>query len=335
MEPHDLWKKGVPERFRAVAREFPPPKLGENFQAHEGGRDPYARMSEMSQDGVSAEVLYPTLGLALFAEQDAALQEAEFRVYNDWLIEYCQPNLDRLVGLPCISLYDVDHAVKELERCTAAGLKGAVVWQSPHPSRPFHSEELRPFWDAAQSLDAPVSLHILTGFNYSAGERTNGPESYRGSVNLKTMETVNALFDFIFFGVLDRYPSLKLVLVENEIGWMPFFVQQWDYYYHRFRKTKPLGFDQPPSFYVQRQVFATFFNDAVGGHNLDWWGQDNCMWSNDFPHPNSTWPHSREVIERSLGHLSSETLRKVLRETVVRLYGMNVPELADASAASR
>jgi predicted TIM-barrel fold metal-dependent hydrolase len=80
-----------------------------------------------------------------------------------------------------------------------------------------------------------------------------------------------------------------------------------------------------PSAYFYRQVYATFFNDAVGGHAFSWWGLDNCMWSNDYPHPNSTWPNSRQVIERDLGHLSPDARSKLVRENVARLYNLAVP----------
>src|SRR2546421_9018001 len=81
MEPHDLWSNPLSGRFGDAAPTFPPPKVGEGFQAHPGGQDPRARITEMETDGVSAEVLYPTLGLSLFGLDDAALQEACFRVY--------------------------------------------------------------------------------------------------------------------------------------------------------------------------------------------------------------------------------------------------------------
>lgn len=327
MEPHDLWSSQIPARFTQPVPTFPPPKVGEGFQHHPGGQDPYQRVKEMAQDGVSAEVLYPTLGLSLFGLDDAALQEECFRVYNDWLIEYCKPNLDRLVGIPCIPIYDAQKAVKELERCHAAGLQGALIWQAPHPDLPFTSDHYKPFWEAAQALDAPISLHILTGHNYSKGGLgRKGEEAYRGSVNLKAAEAINALFDVIFYGVLDRYPRLKFVVVENEIGWIPFILQQWDYYYRRFIGTNPISIKEAPSFYFYRQVFATFFNDAVGGHNLAWWGHDNCMWSNDFPHPNSTWPNSLKVIDRDLGHLPADARAKLVRENVIKLYGMKLPQ---------
>jgi predicted TIM-barrel fold metal-dependent hydrolase len=176
----------------------------------------------------------------------------------------------------------------------------------------------------------PVNLHILTGHNYSkdglgaTGQRA-GVEHYRGSVNLKAFDAINALFDLIFYGVLERYPRLKIVIVENEIGWIPFFLQQWDYYYRRKTERTAPPVSQTPSDYFYRQVYATFFDDAVGGHNLSWWGLDNCMWSNDYPHHNSTWPNSREVIARHLGHLRPEDRAKLVHGNVAALYGLKVP----------
>jgi len=332
-EPGDLWATRLPEKFRDVAPKFRSraDDGGANtgtgrFQGKSGGWDPKARVHEMAQDGVSAEVLYPTSGLRLFGIDDPELQEACFRVYNDWIIEYCSAAPDRLWGIGCISAYDIDHAVQELERCKSNGLKGALIWQAPHPDLPFSSGHYEAFWEAAQDLGMPVNFHILTGHNYSKtpGERV-GVEHYRGSVNLKTFDAVSVVFDMIWYGVLDRYPRLKIVNVENEIGWIPFFLQQWDYYYRRFHESNPPPIEAEPSDYFYRQVYATFFDDAAGGHNFSWWGTDNCMWSNDYPHQNSTWPHSREVIARDLGHLAPEVRQKLVCDNVARLYDLEVP----------
>jgi predicted TIM-barrel fold metal-dependent hydrolase len=333
MEPVDLWKTRLPEKYREAAPLFPPHKLGQGFQQRDGGHDPNARIKEMEIDGLSAEVLYPTLLLGLFAQHDAGLQQACFRVYNDWLMEYCSAARHRLIGVPAISVYDIDHAVKELARCRKAGLHGALIWQAPHPDLPFPSRHYDRFWAAAQDLDAPVSMHILTGHSYHSKERKDA-EHYRGSVNLKLMDVTNALYDFIFYGVLERFPKLKLVTVENEAGWLPFMVQQWDYYYRRFREKKPVPMTQEPGEYMRRQVFSCFFNDAVCGHNLEWWGQDNVMWSNDYPHWNSTWPNSLKVIRRDLGHLPQETQRKVLAGNVCKLYGLDLASLPTGIAAA-
>jgi predicted TIM-barrel fold metal-dependent hydrolase len=279
----------------------------------------------MATDGVSAEVLYPTLGLSLFGLDNPALQEACFRVYNDWLIDYCSAAPERLVGIACIPIYDCDVAVAELERCKKAGLQGSLIWQVPHADLTFKSDHYTRFWEASQDLDMPISLHILTGHNYSKNRGPQSTESYRHSVNTKLMEAANGLFDFVFYGILDRYPKLKLVTVENEIGWIPFVLQQWDYYFRRFRKDNPPVIEEEPSFYFNRQIYATFFNDAAGAHNLSWVNVDNYMWSNDFPHPNSTWPNSRKVIERDLGHLPADKRDKLVRENVARLYNLKVP----------
>ncbi len=332
MEPVDLWQQSLPAGLRDQAPVFEKREVDQGFQGRPGGHDPNARIEEMEIDGVSAEVLYPTLGLRLFGLDDAKLQEACFRIFNDWLIEYCQVNSDRLLGVACISMYDADQAVAELERCKNAGLAGALIWQVPHPSLPFYSDHYHRFWDAAQALEMPISLHILTGHSYAKDgpNRQGGVENYRGSVNIKLYDAINSLFDFTFYGVLDRWPKLKLVIVEDEIGWIPFVLQQWDYYYRRFVAQNPPPIDRPPSEYFYRQVYATFFNDAVGGHNFSWWGVDNCMWSNDYPHPNSTWPESLKVIERDLGHLPPEARAKLVRENVVKLYDMKLPVLAAA-----
>jgi hypothetical protein len=85
--------------------------------------------------------------------------------------------------------------------------------------------------------------------------------------------------------------------------------------------------DEDPGDYMRERVFASFFNDAVTGRNLGWWGEDNLMWSNDFPHPNSTWPNSIKVIQRDLGHLSVDAQTKVLATNVCSLYGLDMSAL--------
>jgi len=255
------------------------------------------------------------------------MQEACFRVYNDWLIDYCSADTSRLIGIPAIPVYNVDVGIKELERCHKAGLKGAIIWQAPHPDLPFYSSHYDKFWAVAADLDAPVSLHILTGHSYNKDKERKGVERYCGSVNLKLHDIASALFELIFYGVLERYPKLKIVTVENECGWLPFMVQQWDYYYRRFRDVNPPPITKDPSEFVRDQVYSCFFNDSVCGHNLEWWGQNNVMWSNDFPHPNSTWPNSLKIIQRDLGHLPLETQTKVLAANVCKLYNLDLAKI--------
>lgn len=334
IEPHDLLKERVPRAFRDAAPELPRLKVGEGFQSHPGGSNPDHRLKEMETDGVSAEVLYPTHMLSHFGMDDAKLQQACFRAYNDWLIEYIRVAPQRLVGIAAISVYDIDWAVAELERCAKAGMKGSIIWQAPHADLPFQSSHYDKFWAASQGLEMPVNLHILTGHGYTKDPKFFGGktiENYKSSVNLKLAEISDALFTFIFYGVLEKYPGLKLISVENEIGWLPFMLQQWDYYYRRFRKVNPPPIDKDPSEYFNRQIYATFFRDTVGGHNLEWWGKDNCMWSNDYPHQNSTWPNSSKYIYATLGHLPAEVKKKLLCDNAAKLFQLDVRRIAAAA----
>jgi len=340
-EAKDAWMFGSPEVIaQAVGGLFMAgqrPDNLENFRkagfsvARPGGWDPIARLPDMEQDGIFAEVLYPSLGLGLFCVEDAVLQEALFRTYNDWLIDYCAKAPDRLFGIALISIYDIDHAIAEMERCKKEGMMGVMIWQVPHANLPFHAEHYERFWSAAQDLEMPVHLHILTGFGASMHRQTaKGLTRYRNGVN-QTREIEDALFDMIFSGVLERYPTLKIVSVENEVGWMPFWLGQCDKAFRRHRHATPLPIDKPPSEYFERQVYATFFNDHVGGRLFSWWGSDNCMWSNDYPHQNSTWPNSRDVIARDMGHLPAADRMKLLNTNVTKLYNLKLPAAATES----
>ena len=338
IEPEGLWKERLPKAFRDRAPGFGGRRRGDQ----PGAMVKSERVGEMAADGVSAEVLYPTHGLKVLSLDDPGLEAACARVYNDWLLDYCRAAPDRLIGLAMLSMYDVEGAIEEMERCQKEGLHGAVIWQVPAPELPFTSDHYDRFWAAAQDLDMPVNLHILSGHGYSR-ERALAPaptpgyetpprgdrgiESERRSVNRKLAQAIDSLYDLIFSGVLERFPRLKVVLVENEIGWIPFVLEQWDYYFKRHgADRRSVSLSRLPSEYFNDQVYATFFNDAVGGHLLSWWGTDNCMWSNDYPHGNSTWPHSREIVARDLGSLPAEARAKVLRGNVARLYNLRVPE---------
>ena len=338
IEDPNLWRTRL-GNLSELAPLFP--RAAGGFHAHPGGHDPNARQEEMAQDGVSAEILYPTLALTLFSLPEADLQAACFRCYNSWLAEYCSVAPETLIGIGVLPAYDINVAVEEARRCADLGMRGLQVWQTPPTNLSFATEHYEALWSAAEEMGLPVSLHILTGFDWSqrvsAGIRgdhvTEGLSAdaqvlasgfgYRGMTNYKLLAVTNALHDLIVSGALQRHPRLRIVVVENEIGWIPFVLDQWDKYYAR-PEFRPPDLLERPSEYFRRQVFATFFNDPPGAHQFDWWGTQNFMWSSDFPHPNSTWPDSRSFVSRDIGHLPADAQRNLAWANCADLYRVPV-----------
>ena len=344
IEPADLWTNGLPSKHRKSFAEVAgalgrraghrpdPPVFGGNRPddvQHAGGTDKNQRLAAMDADGVSIEVLYGTWGLKLLAIDDPELEAACVRIYNDWLIDFCQAAPDRLIGLAILSSYDIEGAIAEMGRCAAAGMRGVSIWQIPRTDLRFNTDHYDQLWAAAQEMEMPVSLHILSGHGYR-----KHPDMMPNSDDMtkKLAVCMDSIHDIIYSGVLERFPRLKVVMAENEIGWLPWVLEQWDFYVHKGRH----HFDRKlehltllPSEYFQRQMYATFFNDAVGGHLLSWWGHDNAMWSSDFPHSNSTWPDSRTILARDLGHLDPEVRAKIVHGTCAELYKLPCPERRD------
>jgi predicted TIM-barrel fold metal-dependent hydrolase len=302
-------------------------KTGTYADARPGGWDPAQRLPDMELDGVEAEVLYTTLGFRLFWLKDAGLQQACFRVYNDWLAEYCNYAPRRLKGLALISLYDPKEGAQELARCAKLGLKGAMIWCSPPADQPYSSPLYDPFWAAAQDLDMPVSLHAITGMERIPWEYGVEQRAMRPTVTPHEIEKSFSIL--ILSGVLERFPRLKIVSAENNCGWLPYYLQRVDRAFSRFGPSGtvtpwPTKLTLKPSEYFQRQMYCTFIDDPFGVASRHWIGVDNVMWSSDYPHTASTWPRSRAVIERDFKDVSEEEKWKIVRGNVAKLYGFDL-----------
>src|SRR5262249_46091396 len=268
--------------------------------ARPGGWDPAERVKDMDLDGVEADVIYTTLGFRQFWLTDEALQRACFRVYNDWLAEYCAYAPKRLAGLALISLYDIDAAIEELRRCAPRGFKGALIWASPPEDRPYSSPLYDPFWAAAQELGVPISLHSITGMGAESRLAIKQPVDRYVRSTVLSHEVQRTLVVLIFSGVLERFPALTIVSAENEVGWIPFFLQKLDQAYEEYRYLYPVPLKLRPTEYFRRQVFATFIDDRVGVASREFIGVPNIMWSSDYPHTVSPWPPCRAAVARDL-----------------------------------
>jgi len=295
--------------------------------AHRGGWDPAQRLKDMDQDGVAGDVLYTTLGFRMFWIRDAGFQRACFQVYNDWLAEFCSYSPKRLRGLGLISLYDPKQGAEDLEDCAKKGLAGGLIWASPPDELPFYSKVYDSFWTAAQELRMPLSLHEFAGFERIYWESTAEKRTVANAVASHEVETTFATF--ILSGILERFPRLKIISAELNCGWLAYFLHRMDRAFDsrgvRLQGSPfPTKLTMKPSEYFRRQLFATFIDDPYGLAHRDEIGVDNLLWSSDFPHSATFWPHSREKIAEDFQGIGAEDKRKILSENVAKLYGFEV-----------
>jgi predicted TIM-barrel fold metal-dependent hydrolase len=289
------------------------------------GWDPDARIRAQDEDGVVAEVIYPTLGRALFDIDNDELRRACLRAYTDWLAkEFCHAHPDRLIGVALIDLTDVRLAIAELERARTLGYRAVGIWDSPPEERPYSFAVYAPFWEAAIASEMTVSLHVGSSGNRAARERNRAA---RAAVTAGAMVKTGApdviqstIQDMVVGGVLERHPGLRVVSVENNIGWVPYFLQSLDKAYERWSRRSESGLTLKPSDYVHRQIFFTFETDPVGAKTWQLFGKDNYLWASDFPHPASTWPHSTKEVERDFEGQPEHVVRKITHDNAAQLY---------------
>jgi len=295
--------------------------------AHRGGWDPAQRLKDMDQDGVAGDVLYTTLGFRMFWIRDAGFQRACFQVYNDWLAEFCSYSPKRLRGLGLISLYDPKQGAEDLEDCAKKGLAGGLIWASPPDELPFYSKVYDSFWTAAQELRMPLSLHEFAGFERIYWESTAEKRTVANAVASHEVETTFATF--ILSGILERFPRLRIISAELNCGWLAYFLHRMDRAFDsrgvRLQGSPfPTKLTMRPSEYFRRQLYATFIDDPYGLAHRHEIGVDNLLWSSDFPHSATFWPHSREKIAKDFHGIGEEDKRKILCENVAKLYGFEV-----------
>ena len=287
---------------------------------HRGGWDPEARMADQKRDSVDAEVIYPTVGMMLCNHPDYDYKKACFDAYNLWIAEYCAAHPDRLLGLGQTAMRSVEEGIDDVRKMKELGLRGAMLPGNPQVSD-YDDPIYDPFWQATVDMDMPISFHILT--SKSDGFKTRGPRIngflsiIRGNQDLIGM--------FIYGGVFQRNPKLKLVCVEADAGWVPHFMYRADHAYKRHRAWMMKSeLEKMPSDYFREHVYTTFQDDYIAFQMKDMCNTKRLMWANDFPHSDSTWPWSQEVLAEQTKNLTAQEKDDILHDNVAELYHMSI-----------
>lgn len=284
--------------------------------------DPAARIKDQDLDGVQAEVIYTSMGMPLYGLDDTALRTACFRAYNDWAVEYCSHNPKRLLPLGLVTLEDISAGVQELQRIAKKGMRGAMIWAEPPGDRPYSHPDYNPFWAAAQELNMPLSLHILTG------RKGTGVDFFKDNIALQVAtlhhEVERSLAVFVLGGVLERFPKLTIVSAENDVAWVPYFMWRMDFAHGRVGAlSSSVKLSLKPSEYVKRQIYASFINEPIFLDGLQRYAADNAMWSSDYPHTAAIWPKSQQFIEETFSNIAEQDRRKIVHDTAARVYNIS------------
>ena len=316
-------------------------RTGERFEGNEnltvvdqfervrpGAYDPDERVKDMDLDSVDVSIIYPNQGLMLYAIPDTELLNAVLVTYNDWLAGFCSAYPKRLKGIAMINLDDVQWGVKELERCHSIGMVGGMVPVYPPQGRSYHLPEYDPFWEAAEQLEMPISLHVDTNRKGLPGQETTQRVEKLQPDTVVNMVTwiKTTLAKMILGGVFERFPKLQIGSVEHELAWVPYFLERLDYTYtqrfrmdhwHRFKE------DMLPSDYLHRNVFLGFQEDGLGIRLRDIIGVDSMQWGSDYPHQESTFPRSRLILEEILADCSEDEKARIAGGNAATVYNLN------------
>ncbi|MCP4906861.1 MAG: amidohydrolase [bacterium] len=286
---------------------------------HPAGRDPKARLVIQDEEGVAGEVIYPSSGMVICQHEDVDYKKACFDAYNRWLEGFCEAAPKRLLGIGMAAIRTPDEGVRELEQIKRAGFKGVMLCGAPafedydHPS-------YDPVWEAAIDLGLPIHFHILTARD-SYGMAVRGPQVIQQIVTIRGNQ--NIVLMMVLGGVFERHPALRVVMVENDAGWIPHFCFRMDHAWERHRWSMEIGnLQRPPSEYMNECVYATFQDDSSLRHVVDAVNIERMMWASDFPHGDGTYPRSRQITDQLCAGMSAKQKSAVVYGNAMALYGV-------------
>ncbi len=301
-----------------------PPAESDHFATHiqrPGMYDPHLRVKDMDTDGIDTAVLFGgVLALAVSGLDDGALALAVSRAYNNWLAGYCAPYPARLKGMCALPLQDPKAAVAELQRGIAElGLVAAHFPTNVH-GRDLDDPALDPVYAMAQELDVPVCVHggyTMPGIANMAEPRS--PNQFYLNLMGFPFELMTAMAKFICGGVLDRYPRLRVGIMEGNCGWLPFWADRMDDQHHKFGaqvpcKQKPGDYVRDGRIKVTCDYEETTINLVVEAH-----GPEHILYASDYWHSDAKFPGTVDAILRRT-ELSDETKRKVLGENAAAFF---------------
>ncbi|MFI6314580.1 amidohydrolase family protein [Nocardia fusca] len=319
--------------------EFSPKPLSYS-EMRRGCYDPVARIDDMNRAGILASLCFPTItrfcGQLFMEAGDREFGLVCLKAYNDWVIEdWCGAAPGRYIPLVLIPLWDPRLAVRELERCAAKGTTTFAFSENPAPLGLPTIHDPNGYWDpvmaAANDMDLVVSMHVGSS---STVPQISKDAPFLANLAWGATRTSGAMLSWLFSGMFQRFPNLKIALSEGEIGWMPYFLERAEQVLDKQRHWVKRGMNWGEHSGSQgvdldtldiRQtfrdhIFGCFIEDTHGIASIAEIGENNIMCETDYPHSDSTWPNCIDAVKKQIDHLPEATQYKILRGNAERLY---------------
>jgi predicted TIM-barrel fold metal-dependent hydrolase len=295
-----------------------------------GCYDPKARVADNDANWVEASLCFPTFprfcGQTFLEAKDKELAEACVVAYNDFMVEeWCGDSAGKLLPLCIVPLWDAGKAAGEVRRNAARGVRAVCFSEiPPHLGLPsIHSGSWDPFFAACEETGTVVCMHIGSSSKMPA---TSGDAPVAVAATLSFGNAMSSLCDFLFSGVLVRFPRLVLAYSEGQIGWLPYILERADDVWREHRAWGGVKdiVPEPPSNFFRRQVYGCFFRDQHGLDSIGVIGADRITFETDYPHTDSTWPDTRPVAEQMVQHLSDDDVYRIMRGNAIEMLGLDL-----------
>jgi predicted TIM-barrel fold metal-dependent hydrolase len=298
-----------------------------------GGKE---RIPFMDEDGLAAELIYASVGMGICMHRDAEYKNACMKAYNRWLQGMCSEAPDRIFGLAQTAVLSVDAAIADFTEAKQMGMVGMMM-----PGDPIHEDYDHPdydaLWECATDLDLPICFHILTNRAGSINQKVRGHSLNNFLAIMRAIQDVVGLMTL--GGVFERHPGLKLVVAESDVGWLPHYMYRMDHAVKINTEGGIIkGLSKLPSEYIRNNVYATFQDDLTAYHTGELFPHTHLLWASDFPHTDSTWPRSRQLIAEQASHLDEAHHQAIFRDNTATLFNLPAGQqswrMEDASAAA-
>ena len=291
------------------------------------GFDPEERVKVLDAEGIDVSVMYPGLGLKLGGIKDPELAVWSCKVYNDWLAEWCAAAPDRLKGAGALPLQDPVEAAREAHRIRDMGLVGTFVRPNAYNDKPFHHWDYTPVWEALEETQLPLGLHIagladMPGAS-QAMRHLMAPGTHHAVIPV--IDQMMTLSNLVYGGVLERHPTLKVVVLESGGGWIAHWMDRLNEFEESYRwAAAPMSLT--PEEYFKRQCWISFDpGERTPGPLAPLVGADRFIWASDFPHNDAKYPGVVDELREHNDGLPDAERKGLYGLNALDMYGISHP----------